>query len=153
MTQRLTSGKNPLANNSVGIYNGLMSMVDPDKADQYQKFAESFFNSVDVEECKAKNNTIPPDQQLVLYAMEGLKAGLHPSELSTDELQALYDTVGDVWIKKFGFKKEEVPPPPLVRDTPPLFTEESVNAERRAELEAKRGERQLTRKEKRELRK
>lgn len=149
MSETIRSGKNPLADNPMNIYNGLMSVANPETANQYKEFAENFFNTVDVEECKAKNNTLPPNQQLVLYATEGLKAGLHPSELSTDELQALYDTVGDAWIKKFGFNKEDVPPPPLVRDTPPLFTQENVDAER----ESKTPERQLTRKEKRERRK
>jgi len=122
-TSTLNTTGNPLKNNPLNIYNGLMAGVDPDKAEQYKQFAEYFFNNVDVNECKVKNNTLPPDQQLVLYAMEGLKSGLHPNSLSSDEIQALYDTVGDVWISKFGFTKEEVPPPPVVRDTPPLFVD------------------------------
>ena len=133
---------NPLKNNPLNIYNGLMASVDPAKAEQYKQFAEYFFNNVDIEECKAKNNTLPPDQQLVLYAMEGLKSGLHPSSLSPEEIQALYDTVGDVWIERFGFTKDEVPAPAVVR--PPTFTVEQFEAEKKQALKSKKNKKKST---------
>lgn len=85
--------------------------VDKDTEEQYKKFGENFFETVDVECCKPKNVPIPPTEQLIIRAIEGLKSGLHPSSLSQQEIQELYDRYGNFWWKELGFSEEEVPKP------------------------------------------
>lgn len=92
------------------MYNKMMCQIDPDKEEQYRKFGEYFFNTVDVDNCKVKKpEELPPVHQLVLYATEGLKSGLHPRDLSNDELEALFQIVGPVWLERFGFNFSDLP--------------------------------------------
>lgn len=89
----------------------MVTHVDKDTEEQYKKFGENFFETVDVECCKPKNTPIPPTEQMVIRAIEGLKSGLHPSSLSQQEVQELYDRYGNFWWKELGFLEEEVPKP------------------------------------------
>lgn len=43
------------------------------------------------------------------YAVEGLKSGLDPMELSQKEIKALIDQYGREWYTQFGYSKNEVP--------------------------------------------
>jgi len=48
-------------------------------------------------------------EDFATYAIQGLKAGLDPMELSQKEIKALIDLYGVEWYLKFGFQENEVP--------------------------------------------
>jgi hypothetical protein len=47
-------------------------------------------------------------KESVAYILEGIKSGLHPSLLSSDEKGILSEFLGETWYDKFGYTKEDL---------------------------------------------
>lgn len=97
---------NPMVNNA------LKSMT-PEQLDEYKKFGETLYGTVDFEDSKIVNNMPAPMAESVAYIEEGIKSGLLPDDLTEDEVTLLQQAYGDEWYVKYGFKKEDVPEPGL----------------------------------------
>lgn len=88
--------------------------LTPEQIEDYKRIGEYMYNSTNyqISETGSKIRE-PTEENLFLYAVEGLKSGLDPNDLSDGELRALIRFYGDNWYEKFGFKKEDVPKPIL----------------------------------------
>jgi hypothetical protein len=84
-----------------------------EQIDEYKKIGKYMFsqnfNTTEVGSVEKK----PEISDILQYAIEGLKSGLHPSELSKEELSALVEIYGDKWYENYGYFKEEVPVLPI----------------------------------------
>jgi len=84
--------------------------MTPEQLEQYKKMGEYMYGTNVYKNAefgeKLKEAKI---EDFAKYAIEGLKSGLDPMELSKKEIKALVDTYGLKWYEKFGFAESEVP--------------------------------------------
>lgn len=86
--------------------------MTPEQVEDYKKIGEYMYNSVNYQIAETGSKVkAPTEENLILYASEGLKAGLDPMDLSDEELRALIQVYGEQWYEKFGYKEDEVPKP------------------------------------------
>lgn len=94
--------------------------------------------------------TKPEEKDYVTYAVEAIKSGLDPKDLSEDEIRALISFYGDTWYEKFGFSRDEVKFPLIELVEKPPSESQDVHAgrskmkrqeRRRLEREAEKKER------------
>lgn len=83
--------------------------MTPEQIEEYKKIGEYMYNNHDynnIEKVKDSSNT-----DLLSYAIQALKSGLDPCDLSKPEVQALTETYGEKWYEQFGIddSKEAVP--------------------------------------------
>jgi hypothetical protein len=78
-----------------------------EQLEEYKSMGRYMYNTVDFEAVKKEPDTV----DLVSYAIDGIKSGLDPKDLSDEEIRALIDTYGNKWYKKYGFKKKEIREP------------------------------------------
>lgn len=74
--------------------------MTPEQVEEYKKIGEYMYNNHDyikIENIKESNNT-----DLLSYAVQALKSGLDPCDLSKPEIQSLTDTYGEKWYEQFG---------------------------------------------------
>lgn len=50
-------------------------------------------------------------EDLASYAIQGVKSGLDPNELTDKELAALIDIYGDKWYESYGYSEDEIRKP------------------------------------------
>lgn len=82
-----------------------------EQVEDYKKMGEYMY-STNFNITEAGSVEKPPDKADILqYAIEGLKSGLHPTELSETELQNLIEIYGDKWYEKYGWEACDVPLP------------------------------------------
>jgi hypothetical protein len=105
--------------------------MTPEQLDEYKRMGEYMYNNIDYKTA-AVGSTIrqSKDEDFIFYAVESLKSGGDPNDLTEDEIQALCKIYGGNWYERFGFKDDEVPKPKLS-----LTTAEQIFAE--AEQKAK----------------
>lgn len=90
--------------------------------EQYKKIGEYMYNNIDY-----KNNEIgskpndPTNINLASYALEAIKAGGDPKDLSENELNALSDIYGEKWYEKYGFVENDIPKNSLNRVSEQIF--------------------------------
>lgn len=84
-----------------------------EQVEEYKKIGEYMY-STNFKVQEAGSVEKPPDKTDILqYAIEALKSGLHPTDLSETELQHLNEVYGDKWYEKYGWGPEDVPLPTL----------------------------------------
>ena len=99
-----------LANNP--MIESAKKALSPEQIEDYKKIGEYMYNNFDYKIKEVGSQVKPPTEtNLAIYAREGLKAGLLPTDLSMEEINALYEVCGNNWYEEFGFKEEEVPKP------------------------------------------
>ncbi len=89
------------------LVNSAMKALTPEQKESYRIMGEHMFSV-----CKLEEKVIDPSfeiEQLLVYAKEGLKAGLHPNDMDKREIQVMYDIYGDDWYLEYGYEKSEVP--------------------------------------------
>ena len=101
---------NPLINNA------LKSMT-PEQIEEYKKFGEYMYGTVNFQDSSLINNLPPPMEESVAYIEEGIKSGLLPEDLTENEVCLLYEAYGKEWYKKYGFTEDQVPEPGLSLQT------------------------------------
>jgi len=101
--------------------------LTPEQMEEYKKIGEYMYNN-DV--FKSGGNIVNTEESILMYAVESLRSGLNPSELSQQEKQCLISTYGDNWYEKFGFSGDEI-----LRDV--LNIDKAVSRQQRRYLERK----------------
>jgi hypothetical protein len=86
--------------------------MTPEQVEEYKRVGEYMYNSVNYQIAETGSKVKPPtEENLIVYAVEGLKAGLDPMDLSDEELRALIQVYGEEWYEKFDYTRDEVPKP------------------------------------------
>lgn len=86
--------------------------MTPEQIEEYKKIGEYMYTEVDYKIREVGSQVKPPTEtNLVDYAVDGLKAGLDPMDLSQEEVGALVNKYGDKWYEQFDFEEDEVPKP------------------------------------------
>jgi hypothetical protein len=86
--------------NNPMVDNARASMT-PEQLSDYQRKGEALYNTVEF-----TNNEIigtDPLAESIAYIEAGLNSGLHPHDLTTDEVTAMKSQYGDGWYTKFGY--------------------------------------------------
>ena len=95
-----------LFNNSM-VTNALKAL-SPEQLEEYKKFGESLYGTVNFENSKIVNNMPAPMAESVAYVEEGIKSGLLPEDLTEDEVVLLEQAYGEEWYLRYNFKREDV---------------------------------------------
>jgi hypothetical protein len=87
----------------------IMKQLSVEEIDQYKKIGQELYGSINFEKSEILNNT-PPfiSNESIAYVLEGIKSGLHPKDLTTDETNLLKEVYGDEWYLKFNYTKEDL---------------------------------------------
>ena len=110
MSENNTLWNNPMVEKA-------LKSLSPEEIEKFKKIGESMYGNIDFKDSKILNNIAPPIAEAVAYVEEGLKAGLHPSDLDENEIHCMVNAYGDDWYKKYGYTREEVPEPGLSLQT------------------------------------
>lgn len=89
-----------------------MESLTPEEREKYKKLGESLYNSVDFKDNKILNNLPPPMEESLAYLHEGLKSGLHPTDLDINELMLLKEAYNgnDIeWLSMYGYDESDLP--------------------------------------------
>jgi hypothetical protein len=98
--------KNDLFDNPM-VANALKSLSDEELL-HFKDVGEHLYGNMDFEGSKVLNNLPAPMSEAVSFVLEGIKSGLHPSDLTDDEKAILKETYGETWYIKWGYKKEDL---------------------------------------------
>jgi hypothetical protein len=84
--------------------------LTPEQQEEYKKMGEYMYNTEVYKTIETGSKIKDPETKDILaYAVEGLKSGLNPFDLSEKELRAIIEIYGDFWYIKFGYEENEVP--------------------------------------------
>jgi hypothetical protein len=106
MSSNSKTSKNSLWDND--MVNAAKKSMSKEELLRYEKIGESMFKDIDFETSAISNNKDPLLSDAVAYIIEGLKSGLHPSMLDSDELNVLENYYGKEWYESWGYKKEDL---------------------------------------------
>lgn len=82
--------------------------LPPEQLERYKKLGEDMFSN-DFTNLDSNFNNIPPFlAQPLLYISEAIKSGLHPSELTDDEKNILFECYGKNWWERFGYDEKDL---------------------------------------------
>lgn len=85
-----------------------LASMTPEQIEHYKKIGEHMYGSIDFEKSEVLNNAPPFLSESLAYITEGIKAGLHISELNKDERKVLEECYGEEWWTHFGYTKEDL---------------------------------------------
>ena len=77
-----------------------MSQEDQEK---YKKIGEKMYGHLNFEDPRIKLNFDIRMKKATNYIESQLRSGLHPSELSNNEVKIMEDSYGKKWFTKWGF--------------------------------------------------
>lgn len=100
-----------LFNNS--MVNNALKSLSPEDIKNYKKIGESIYGNINFVDSKILNNLPPPVAESVAYIEHGLQSGLHPRDMTEDEISLIVNTFGPKWYIKYGYTQDEVPEPGL----------------------------------------
>src|SRR3990167_9943906 len=82
--------------------------LTPEQEVHYKQVGQYMFSD---EKMKLVQETSKPveTKDIIMYAIQSLKSGLNPMDLSKEEVDALNEIYGEKWYIRFDLKKEEVP--------------------------------------------
>ncbi len=81
-----------------------LKSMNPKEIENYKRIGEKMYGGIDFEQGKILNNSIPPFlAEPLKYIKEGLRSGLHPSDLPADEIRILEECLGKEWYIQFGY--------------------------------------------------
>ena len=86
--------------------NGMGVKIDAETEKEYKKAGEYILTASDENIPK-----LSEDDQVFMFAVEGIKSGLDPKELSEQELTVLYQRLGEKWYEKFELLESEIRQP------------------------------------------
>lgn len=85
--------------------------MTPEQIEDYKRIGEYMYNSVDY-----KSTVVPgvaireaKTDDLLLYAVQALRSGGDPKDLTKDEINALSMAYGDKWYESFDIDESELP--------------------------------------------
>lgn len=86
--------------------------MTPQQLEEYKKIGEYMYNSDTYKTLEQGSKvTDPKDEDIVSYALESIKSGLDPKDLSQKELTLLVDVYGPKWYEQFHLLEKDVPKP------------------------------------------
>jgi hypothetical protein len=80
------------------------AMSEEDKK-RYKILGEEMFK---VDFSNSDPTKMVESEEPLVYTIESIKSGQHPSTLTGDEKEFLSSYIGPEWYKKFGFEKEDL---------------------------------------------
>jgi len=111
-----------------------MAAMTPEQLEDY-KIMGKHMHSIDfTEEIPRPKDLEQETVNGVFYIKDALKSGLHPRDMTTKEIQLMYDVYGKDWFREYGYKKNEVPCPPVVTvndDEAPFTNKQIRNLEKK----------------------
>lgn len=99
-----TADANDLWNNPMA--KAAMNALSDEDILRYKAIGEQLYGNIDFEAAKVLNNMPPPMAEAVAYVSMGLTSGLHPSDLTEDELALMVDTYGVKWYEMWDYTEE-----------------------------------------------
>lgn len=72
---------------------------------KYEEIGKDLYESINYTDGKVITTN---NDNNAKYILEGIKSGLHPSMLSTEEKNILSETFGDEWYKKYGYTENDL---------------------------------------------
>jgi hypothetical protein len=106
MSQNSSTIKNDLFDNPM-VSSAIKSLSD-EQLLHFKEVGEHLYGNVDFEGSRVLNSLPAPMSEAVSFVLEGIKSGLHPSDLTDDEKAILKDTYGENWYIKWGYTKEDL---------------------------------------------
>jgi hypothetical protein len=87
--------------------------MTPEQLEEYKRVGEYMFKDMgkfhtEIQGAKLK---APKTEDLVAYALEAVKAGGDPKDLTDDELRGIIETYGEKWYEKYNLREDEVRKP------------------------------------------
>jgi len=85
--------------------------LSPEDRERYKKLGKAMYENIDFEKTHVVSNSadlIIDGKEILDYATEGLKSGLHPNELDEYAIASLKDTYGLRWYKIFHYKASDI---------------------------------------------
>lgn len=94
------------------MINAAKKALSPEQMEEYKRIGNYMYNNTNYNtlETTPKINK-PTSQELCMYALEFIKAGGEPVNLSEEELNALVQIKGKKWYEEFGFEEKDIPKP------------------------------------------
>ena len=89
------------------VRSALESMT-PEQVESYKRIGKEMYGTIDFEKSEVLSNLPPPMAEALLYIEEGLKSGLHPVDLSKDEIALLVESYGKEWYKKWNWSEQDL---------------------------------------------
>lgn len=77
--------------------------LSPEEKERYRKIGEDLYGHINFE-----TGEIKQEMDALGELISAVKSGLHPKELSGEELGFLSSSLGEKWYEKFGYKKEDI---------------------------------------------
>lgn len=88
-------------------FEAMKKQLSQEDKDKYASIGKSMYEEIDYETSTHLN--LPSFlKDALIYIIEGIKSGLHPSMLTEDEINVLKEAYGSEWYTNFGFKKEDI---------------------------------------------
>lgn len=83
-----------------------------DLKEKYEQMGEYMYNRLDyrINEMGSKIKD-PTTEELAMYAVQGLRSGIDPQDLTDKEITALIQVYGDKWYEKFDIMEHETRKP------------------------------------------
>jgi hypothetical protein len=85
-----------------------MASMTPEQIERYKIIGEEMYGNIDFAKSEVLNNAPPFLSESLAYLTEGIKSGLHISELNADEHKVLCECYGEEWYTHFGYVKEDL---------------------------------------------
>ena len=88
--------------------------LTPEQQEEYKKIGEYMYNNKNLQIVETGSAIKESTQETLLaYAVEAIKAGGDPKDLSEPELRALCHFYGAKWYEKFGLEEDEIRQPSI----------------------------------------
>ena len=102
--------QNDLFNNPM-VATAKRSMTD-DQLSSYKKIGEYMYNT-DIYKVESSGPKVQPPKQedIALYAIQCIKSGADPKDLTDEEIRCLSQIYGDKWYEQFDFSQDEIRKP------------------------------------------
>lgn len=86
--------------------------MSPEQQEQYRRVGEYMYSDKNWNMVNSNNyKKEATEEELLAYAVETLKAGGDPKDLSEKELQSLCKFYGEKWYEKFDFEESQIKQP------------------------------------------
>ena len=85
-----------------------LKSMTPEQIKTYQDIGQKMYGNIDFDKSEVLSNLPPPMAEALAYVKEGIKAGLHPTDLDEDEVNLLKEVYGEEWYTKFGYTAEDL---------------------------------------------
>lgn len=135
-----------MSENKIDLYNNPMvdmarKAMTPEQLEEYKRMGEYMYNNdtYKITEMGSKI-TACNTRDCLSYAVQSLRSGLDPFDLTEEELQALISHYGRCWYREFDYQEFEVPKPVIeLMSKNPSRQERRLEERKKKKAEKKRG--------------